>query len=54
MSAAGANAVFILMAEGEPERVHGYYTLCAMTVSQGEVPEAARKFVPRYPLVTRR
>ena len=30
----------------------GYYTLCAMAISQGEVPEAARKHVPRYPLVS--
>ena len=36
----------------EPARVLGYYTLCAMAISQGEVPEAARKHVPRYPLVS--
>ena len=47
-----ANAVFVLGAEAEPERVLGYYTLCAMAISQGEVPEAARKHVPRYPLVS--
>ena len=47
-----ANAVFVLAAVAEPERVLGYYTLCAMTVSQGEVPEAARKLIPRYPLVS--
>jgi predicted GNAT family N-acyltransferase len=47
-----ANAVFILTSEAEPARVLGYYTLCAMTISQGEVPEAARKYVPRYPLVS--
>ncbi len=47
-----ANAVFVLAATTEPERVLGYYTLCAMTLSQGEVPEAARKLVPRYPLVS--
>jgi predicted GNAT family N-acyltransferase len=46
-----ANAVFVLSAESEPARVLGYYTLCAMTISQGDVPEAARKHVPRYPLV---
>src|SRR5208283_3160600 len=44
-----ANAVFVL---AEPVRVLGYYTLCAMAISQGEVPEAARKHVPRYPLVS--
>lgn len=47
-----ANAVFVLSADAEPRRVLGYYTLCAMAISQGEVPEAARKHVPRYPLVS--
>jgi hypothetical protein len=47
-----ANAVFVLSQEAEPDRVRGYYTLCAMAVSQGEVPEAARKRIPRYPLVS--
>src|SRR5271163_2853600 len=47
-----ANAVFILNEIGEPTRVLGYYTLCAMAISQGDVPEAARKHVPRYPLVS--
>jgi GNAT superfamily N-acetyltransferase len=31
--------------------VLGYYTLCATAVPQGEVPVAARKHIPRYPLV---
>lgn len=47
-----ANAVFVLSSEDEPARVLGYYTLCAMAISQGDVPEAARKHVPRYPLVS--
>jgi predicted GNAT family N-acyltransferase len=47
-----ANAVFVLSLETEPERVLGYYTLCAMAISQGEVPEAARKHIPCYPLVS--
>jgi predicted GNAT family N-acyltransferase len=47
-----ANAVFVLSSEAEPTRVLGYYTLCAMAITQGEVPEAARKHVPRYPLVS--
>lgn len=47
-----ANAVFVLSRNAEPNRVLGYYTLCAMAVSQGEVPDAARKHVPRYPLVS--
>ena len=47
-----ANAVFVLSRDSEPDRVLGYYTLCAMAIAQGEVPEAARKHVPRYPLVS--
>ena len=47
-----ANAVFVLFSEAEPKRVLGYYTLCAMAISQGEVPEAVRKHIPRYPLVS--
>src|SRR5579871_6110699 len=47
-----ANAVFVLSRQAEPGRVLGYYTLCAMAISQGEVPEAARKHIPRYPLVS--
>jgi GNAT superfamily N-acetyltransferase len=47
-----ANAAFVLSREAEPDRVLGFYTLCAMATSHGEVPEAARKHVPRYPLVS--
>jgi predicted GNAT family N-acyltransferase len=47
-----ANAVFILSEVGEPARILGYYTLCAMAISQGAVPETAREHVPRYPLVS--
>ena len=47
-----ANAVFVLSEVSEPTHVLGYYTLCAMPISQGDVPEAARKHVPRYPLVS--
>jgi GNAT superfamily N-acetyltransferase len=47
-----ANAVFVLSWDAEPDRILGYYTLCAMAVSQGGVPETARKHVPRYPLVS--
>jgi GNAT superfamily N-acetyltransferase len=46
-----ANAVFILSETDEPTRVLGYYTICAVPISQGDVPEMARKHVPRYPLV---
>ena len=46
------NAVFILSEVSEPTHVLGCYTLCAMAIAQGEVPEAARRHVPRYPLVS--
>jgi predicted GNAT family N-acyltransferase len=47
-----ANAVFILSEVSEPTHVLGYYTLCALAISQGVVPEAAHKHIPRYPLVS--
>ena len=47
-----ANAVFVLSELADPTRILGYYTLCAMAVSQGDVPDAARKNIPRYPLVS--
>ena len=47
-----ANAVFVLSEVGKPTNILGYYTLCAMAVSHGDVPEAARKHIPRYPLVS--
>jgi predicted GNAT family N-acyltransferase len=46
------NAVFILSELCQPNRILGYYTLCAMAISQGDVPVTARKHVPRYPLVS--
>jgi predicted GNAT family N-acyltransferase len=47
-----ANGVFILTALAEPSRIIGYYTLCATSISQGDVPDEARKHIPRYPLVS--
>jgi predicted GNAT family N-acyltransferase len=47
-----ANAVFVLSEAADSARILGYYTLCAMALSQGEVPETARKHIPRYPLVS--
>ncbi|EAQ36087.1 GCN5-related N-acetyltransferase [Nitrobacter sp. Nb-311A] len=46
------NGVFILVAADAVETVLGYYTLCATSLPQGDVPAAARKHVPRYPLVS--
>ena len=47
-----ANGVFVLVDPREPNEVRGYYTLCATALSQGDVPVAARKHIPRYPLVS--
>jgi predicted GNAT family N-acyltransferase len=44
--------VFVLTERAVPERVLGYYALCAMAIAQGEVPDATRKYVRRYPLVS--
>lgn len=47
-----ANGVFVLASKGDPSRVLGYYTLCATALAPGDVPEAARKHIPRYPMVS--
>lgn len=47
-----ANGVFVLIEPRQPETVLGYYTLCATALSPGAVPEAAKKYLPRYPLVS--
>jgi GNAT superfamily N-acetyltransferase len=47
-----ASGVFILVELRKPDVVLGYYTLCATGIAQGDVPAAARKYVPRYPLVS--
>jgi GNAT superfamily N-acetyltransferase len=44
--------VFILVESNKPNFVLGYYTLCATALPQGDVPMAARKHIPRYPLVS--
>lgn len=47
-----ANGVFVLVGKADPALVLGYYTLCATALAQSDVPEAARKHIPRYPLVS--
>ena len=47
-----ANGVFVLVESNNPNVVLGYYTLCATGLAQGDVPAAARKHIPRYPLVS--
>ncbi|HTW69139.1 MAG TPA: GNAT family N-acetyltransferase [Acetobacteraceae bacterium] len=36
----------------EPTVILGYFTLCATALQQGDVPEDARRRIPRYPLVS--
>jgi GNAT superfamily N-acetyltransferase len=47
-----ANGVFVLIDPRRPDNMLGYYTLCATALPQGDVPIAARKHIPRYPLVS--
>ena len=47
-----ANGVFILVEPDKPSAVLGYYTLCATALAPGDIPTAARKHVPRYPMVS--
>lgn len=47
-----ANAVFVLIGLEPPEVPLGFYTLCATALPPGDVPEAARRHLPRYPLVS--
>jgi GNAT superfamily N-acetyltransferase len=47
-----ANGVFILVEPAMPETVLGYYTLCATALPPGDVPDAAKKHIPRYPLIS--
>lgn len=47
-----ANGVFILVEPEQPATILGYYTLCATALPPGDVPAAARKHLPRYPLVS--
>jgi GNAT superfamily N-acetyltransferase len=47
-----ANAVFVLSPEDTPSMITGYFTLCAYGLAPGTIPEAARKHIPRYPMVS--
>ena len=47
-----ANAVFVLTANPAPRKIIGYFTLCAFSLDQAAVPEAARKRIPRHPMVS--
>jgi predicted GNAT family N-acyltransferase len=47
-----ANAVFVLTRQDSPRRIAGYFTLCAYGLAPGSIPEAAKKHIPRYPMVS--
>lgn len=47
-----ANAVFVLVRQDSPNRIVGYFTLCAHGLAPGAIPDAARKHIPRYPVVS--
>ena len=47
-----ASAVFVVVALETPGQIAGYFTLSAMALAQTGVPAAARRHIPRYPLVS--
>jgi GNAT superfamily N-acetyltransferase len=47
-----ANAVFVLVAKVQLDNILGYFTLCSYGLAPGTIPEAARKQIPRYPVVS--
>lgn len=47
-----ANAVFVLVPIADSWTILGYFTLCAYGISPGVIPEAARKHIPKYPMVS--
>ncbi|HEV2134189.1 MAG TPA: GNAT family N-acetyltransferase [Terracidiphilus sp.] len=46
------NAVFVLTAENEPFSICGYFTLCSYGLEPGAIPEGAKKYLPRYPVIS--
>src|SRR6267154_1338124 len=46
---ARASACFVLVAEDDPGRIVGYYTLSQTAVVVGQLPQAVTKRLPRYP-----
>jgi predicted N-acetyltransferase YhbS len=46
---ARSSACFVLVAEADPGRIVGYYTLSQTAVAMRELPEAVTKRLPRYP-----
>jgi GNAT superfamily N-acetyltransferase len=46
---ARASACFVLVAQADPGRIVGYYTLSATTIRLSEIPLELAKRLPRYP-----
>jgi GNAT superfamily N-acetyltransferase len=47
-----ANAAFVLTPQDAPSRIAGYFTLRAYGLAPGNIPDAAKKHLPRYPMVS--
>jgi ribosomal protein S18 acetylase RimI-like enzyme len=46
--AAGASACFVIVPEGDPGCVAGFYTLSAAVIVRTDLPDAVTKKLPRY------
>ena len=46
----GVTAPFVLI-EGSSNRIAGYYTLSAMSIALGDIPDEVARRLPRYPMV---
>jgi GNAT superfamily N-acetyltransferase len=46
-----ATSVFVLVAHDAPSHILGYFTLSAFGIDWGDIPDHARKNIPRYPRV---
>lgn len=46
----GVSAAYVLVDDAAPATILGYYTLSAAEVDSVELPEAARRPLPRYPI----
>jgi hypothetical protein len=44
-------ATFVMIVEGEPKQILGYYTLSATAIDPGELESSVRKRLPPYPLI---
>jgi predicted GNAT family N-acyltransferase len=49
-SARGVTSVFVLVDDGQPHKILGYYTLSAAQVDVSQLSRADQKRLPRYPI----